>query len=75
MPGVTLRWPKIPFRGCRNTPTEIGDKLRPGGPLGLHADFTLTSTWETKKRPGTVATAKGIRVWTVEGWELSYRRI
>ena len=45
MPGVTLRWTSIPFRGgieillvasCyRNR-----EKLRPDGPLGSSADFT-----------------------------------
>ena len=44
--GVTLRWTSIPFEGgvaillvasCYGNP----DKLRPGGPLGSYADFTL----------------------------------
>ena len=46
--GVALQWTSIPSRGgveilpvtscCRNW-----DKLQPDGPLGLYADFTLTS--------------------------------
>ena len=40
--GVTLQWTSIPCRGSRNTPCYWNrDKLRPDGPLGSNADFTL----------------------------------
>ena len=48
MLGVTLRWTSIPSRGGGGVEILLvascyrnRDKLRPDGPLGLYADFTL----------------------------------
>ena len=43
----------MPSRGSRNTPSPLkkpGYKLRPGGPLGSNADFTLPYLYLSKMK-------------------------